>query len=301
VPDEQDKIDALFEDMFGYKAEDKPASPPQTPTARPKPRKKVTTPDPTPEAVDKAAGAVRDAVAADKRRRPVKTWRGVAKDALSVSYLKAAWWAAVIDRGVELGLFTRDEETLSFPYLIALEEPEEPVFEDEDSESILQKARESEPSGPCMSQKEWDAFVKAEQEKSLLPEGFGPQWSRTPPTRKPIPLKHPDDRKYAYHLECGHLSNALHKRKLEDGAEEIYCHNCHLKSPPDHRWMSLNRGVPMPVKRRRSEKNPHGDCCDEDGQYIGGLEGDCRYGHLKDPSKPICTYHADKPLWGRKG
>jgi len=261
VPDDQDKIDALFEDMFGYKAEDKPAPTPQTPVERPKPRKKATTPDPTPEAVDKAARAVRDAVAADKRRRPVKTWREVAKKALGVSYLKAAWWAAVIDRGVELGLFTRDEETLSYPYLIAQEIPEEPSEEDETPEMI------SEP------------------------------WKLKP--LKPRPA--PEDRRYTYHLVCGHSSVWLRKRKLEDGTEEIYCHACHLKTPPDHVWMSVNRGVPIPPKRRRSEANPQGVCCDEDGQYIGGLEGDCRYGHLKDESKPVCKYHADKPLWGRKG
>lgn len=268
MPDEQDKIDAMFEEMFGYKADNAPASP-ETPPEAPKRPSKPQTPDPTPEDVDKAARAVRDAVAADKRRRPVKTWKSIVKESLGVSYLKTSWWTGVLERGVELGLFKRDEETLSYPYLIALAEPE--------------------------------PELKAEDETPETVSGAEP-W-------KPKPIKPPppeEERRFTYHLACGHTSNWLRKRTTEEGEEgeegeeEIYCHACHLKTPADHVWMSVNRGVPIPPRRRRSEQNPHGDCCDAEGQYIGGLEGDCRYAHLKDESKPVCKYHEDKPLWGRK-
>jgi hypothetical protein len=253
---EKDDIDRMFEEMFGYGgAEADTPTPPQERKKRPRTPK---VPDPTPEAVERAARAVRDAVRADKRHRPIKVWRSVVKDALGVKRLKVEWWDAVIAKGVELRLFRVDEETLSYPQIIVFDDPEPEV--------------EPEPKTP-------------------------EPWTPPPmPPRKP-----PEERRYAYHLACGHRSNWLRKRKGEDGAEEIYCQACELRTPPDHVWMSVNRGVPIPPRRRRSEQYPQGHCCDADGQYIGGLEGDCRYGHLKDPNKPVCDYHADKPLWGRKG
>jgi len=262
VTDDSRNVDRMFEEMFGFSEKPKPpksTSTPVPPQKRPKRPKGNTTPDVTPEAVERAAKAVRDAVVASNRKRPVKTWKEIAKESLGVSYLKTSLWKSVIDRGIERGLFKQDSKTLSFTYLIALDEPE----------------KEPEPSLPEVSAEVW--------------------------TLKPVPPEPPpEERRYTYHLACGHPSGNLRKRTLEDGTEEVYCVGCELKSPPDHRWMSENRGIPMPERRRRSEANPTGDCCDENGQYIGGLEGDCRYGHLKDESKPVCAYHADKPLWGRK-
>jgi len=264
----------MFEDLFGYAPKDSPKPPiatkPETPVKPPKRPKGNTTPEVSPEAVERAARAVRNALATSKRRRPTKVWRPLVKDALGVSYLKASWWKSVIDRGIAMGLFKLEEKTLTFPYLIALDEPE-PVPEEDPEETTPTPI----PAGPCMSQAEWDVFVAEEKAKSILPEGFGPEFPKTPPLYKPTPLPHPNDRRYQYHLACGHYSGALKRRTLEDGTEEIFCQGCdsQTRTPADHQWMSINRGVPMPKKRRRSEKNPTGDCCNEDGQYIGGLEG----------------------------
>lgn len=229
----------------------------------------------------------------NKRRlnRHLDAWKPVVSKALGIARLYEKRYFRVLMWGKQHGLF-EIVGTRETPRIRLAEKPEEPK---ELPSETPTKQKVVEPS-EMMTQAEWDAFVENEKSKMLVHESHLPPWPKEPPAHPPKPIPHPDERKYTYHLACGHRSNALRKRKGKDGQEEIYCHSCKLKTPTDHRWMSLNRGVPMPLKRRRDAENPNGECCDAEGQYIGGLEGDCRYNALKKGTDP-CEYHKDRPLW----
>jgi hypothetical protein len=68
-----------------------------------------------------AARAVRDAVAASKRRRPIDVYRKTAADVLGLSRLHGSRWQLVIQAGEERGLLRVDRQTLSYPHFIALD------------------------------------------------------------------------------------------------------------------------------------------------------------------------------------
>jgi len=257
---DKDAIDLLIERTVGHDRPAPPATPKPKRRAKPKPKPKPKDTMPSDAELEKAAEAIQKAVTTHTgRRRKVDAWKPVAAKVLKRSRVYNGVWDAVLAKGVELGLFRVDDKTLSFPILEPLDP--EPKFVDEQPEP--------EPGPP--PKKPW----------KLKPL----------PPRKP-----PEERRYVYHLACGHSSSWL--RKDKDG--EPYCHACKLRTPADHVWMSVNRGVPIPPRRRRSEAHPQGHCCDADGQYIGGLEGDCRYSAMKHGT-PVCDYHKDRPLWGRKG
>ena len=74
-----------------------------------------------------AAHAVREAVVAKGGKRPsVDSWKPVAAKVLGLKRLVTKRWQAVIDAGVEAGLFSIDTEALSYPIIVAAESLPEP-------------------------------------------------------------------------------------------------------------------------------------------------------------------------------
>lgn len=88
-------------------------------------------------------------------------------------------------------------------------------------------------------------------------------------------------------MDCGHWSFWREK----DG-----CGACESRSPGNVRFLSEKHGVPVPISQRRTQEREDqgigfpGLCCDEDGQYIGGIGNNCRFGQKPDSGKR-CIVH----------
>ena len=88
-------------------------------------------------------------------------------------------------------------------------------------------------------------------------------------------------------MDCGHWSF---------WREKAGCGACKTKSPGNVRFLSEKHGVPVPMNQRRTQEKEDfahgfpGLCCDEDGQYIGGIGNDCRFGQRPDSGKR-CIVH----------
>ena len=113
-------VDRQFEQMFGFASSTKPT---------PAPKRKPKTPQVDEDALERAAQAVQGAVASHTgKRRPVKMWRPVAREALGLAKMTQTTWEAVLRMGVAKELFRVDKTSLSFAILapMGLPEPEEP-------------------------------------------------------------------------------------------------------------------------------------------------------------------------------
>lgn len=230
-----------------------------------------------------AAKALRDAVKAKKGRRPtVETWRPVAGQALGLKRLFQTKWQAVLDAGVEAGLFFIDNDSYSYPVLVALDpEPE---------------ITEPEPVGVTADPK---AEAKAEPDAPVdsgLPEGWV------------CPVT----------LPCGHTNHKGHGITEDDPKQvaaraEGFCCAAAQQAAADHarlnpgmstqrvhlhvNWRVRGLTHPVPAGLRRTPERESGPgwpglCCDpETGLYIGGLANDCRHYHK---GKERCPVHAPK-------
>jgi hypothetical protein len=304
-------VDKLFEDIFGYKG----GSPAPKPKAKSDPGLLAIAdevePDPvhedpsdSPGTVEDAARAVRDAVLAHTgRRRPVKAWKSVAGKVLHISRLYTKRWQEVLDKGIELGLLKIDTDSLSYPVLIGIPEPEpEPVDE------------------------EWEA-LKADQERraALLA-------SRNK-VRPPPPATPPEDWKPATYLDCGHWNYQTHLKSEEDYTDSekarlakarkdkaeygmvkprftvlietpADCPACKAGKPPDsYQHQKGKHKTPVPERQRRTEEREQGLgwpglCTDpKTGLYIGGIANNCRHAN---PKGPWCVVHGGKGSKGKR-
>ncbi len=272
--------DVTSGNLEGFKDFSLSAKPTTKPTAKPS---KAATPTVSPL---EAAQAVREAVAAKGGRRPkVDYWKPVAAKALGISKLFAKRWQAVIDAGVEAGLFRIDTETLAHPILVALDpEPEPEVVEEP---VVVTRPR----------------VVKDEDDfdydrLGTLPEGW------VAPTTLP----------------CGHSNHNGHGVTEDDPKQvaaraEGFCCAAAQQAAADHARMNpgmstrsvhlhINwrvRGLthPVPMGLRRSPERDGGPgwpgfCCDpKTGLYIGGLGNNCRHYH-DGPER--CVIHAPKEV-----
>jgi hypothetical protein len=239
------------------------------------------TPKPAPAGTPlDAAHAVRDAVMAKTGRRPkVDSWKPIAAKVLGLSRLVQKRWQAVLDAGIEAGLFTIDSDTLSFPIIVPCEITEpEPIVVTADPKP--KREVKAEPDAPV---------------DSGLPEGW------KPPSVLP----------------CGH-TNWPHHGTTEDDPKQVaaradgFCCAAHAASTATHRRlnpgtkqraaMSVNWRVkglhePVPMALRRTPERESGPgwpglCCDpKTGLYIGGLGNNCRHYHK---GKERCPAHASK-------
>lgn len=139
-------------------------------------------------------------------------------------------------------------------------------------------------------QKKWDAVIARGQDLGLFqmesslsyprlvvaelePESE-PESEYLKPRRRPKKRKNPPTM-----MDCGHWN--LWRRP--DG-----CQACKLKIPPDYAFMSEKFGKPVPEIRRRKPDDPQGLCCDNEGNYIGGVTNDCR---RDSPDDRRCICH----------
>jgi hypothetical protein len=232
-----------------------------------------------------AAHAVREAVTAKTGRRPTLAyWKPVAATALGISRLYAKRWQAVLDAGVEGGLFRVDTETLNHPFLVALEPPAAEV------EHIVTPMRNTPPAA--------DSFDYGAAERL------------------------PDDWVAPVVFPCGHRNHAGHgldvdaPRQIAAREEGICCaalqHAAeeHQRINPNQTtkrghlsvdWRVKGLHTPLPVHVRRTSEKDGGPgfpglCADSvTGLYIGGLGNNCR--HYHDGSER-CVVHRSK--YGRE-
>lgn len=269
--------DVTSGNLDGFK--DFSLSPKPTPKAA-TPRK-TTTPTVTPL---EAAQAVREAVAAKGGRRPkVAYWKPVAAKALGISKLFAKRWQAVLDAGIDAGLFRIDTETLAHPILVALDPEPEPEVEEP---VVAARPRVV---------KDTDDF------------DYNAPW---PPEGWVAPVPFP----------CGHTNHKGHGVTEDDpkqvaAREEGFC--CAAAQQATAERARLNPGMssnvvhlhinwrvrglthPVPMGLRRTPEREQGQgwpglCCDpESGLYIGGLGNNCRHYHT-GPER--CVNHAPKEV-----
>lgn len=224
-----------------------------------------------------AAHAVREAVLAKTGRRP-KTdyWKPVAAKALGISRLFAKRWQAVLDAGVEAGLFTIDADSLKHPFIVPCE-----ITEPEPEPEPVREVR-----------------VKAEPEPDIepasgLPEGWKP----------PVVFK------------CGHMNWPHHGTDENDekqvaAREAGHCCSAYAEAVATHKRLNPRGGTPslsvqwrvkglyepVPKGMRRTIERTNGPgfpglCCDpKTGLYIGGIGNNCRF----HKGKARCEAHAPK-------
>jgi hypothetical protein len=214
-----------------------------------------------------AAQAVREAVVAKGGRRPkVDYWKPVAAKALGISRLFAKRWEAVLDAGIEAGLFRIDSDTLSHPILVVLD-PEPVISEPVEVNKPVISA--SMPEG-------WVAPV-------TLPCGHTnwPHDGLTADAPKQVAA-----REAGFCCERVRSATAARKR-LNPSAKG--------PAPVTVRWEIKGLHEPVPMSLRRSPEREGGPgwsglCCDpETGLYIGGLGNHCRH-HHDGPER--CVVHA---------
>jgi len=250
-------------------------------SAKPATPRKTTTPTVTPL---EAAQAVREAVAAKGGRRPKVTyWKPVAAKTLGISKLFAKRWQAVLDAGIDAGLFRIDTETLAHPILVALDPEPEPEVEEPVAVTRPRVVEDN------------DDF---DYDRSWPPEGWV-----APVT-----------------LPCGHMNHKGHGVTEDDPKQvaaraEGFC--CAAAKQNAQQVARLNPGTsgrnvhlhvnwrvrglthPVPKALRRSpEREASGGfpglCCDpESGLYIGGLGNNCRHYHT---GSERCVIHAPKEV-----
>lgn len=235
---------------------------------------------PKPEAETKpgtldAARAVREAVLNNTgRRKHMKTWAAVAREALGLGRLSAKRYNEVLETGYAAGLFRLDEDSLSYPVLVALDpEPEAPMVEEE----------------PPTNERQRTPYV----DDTPLPEDWDPpthlpcgHWNRqTIPNPEAEPVKDHQ------------VPRTLSVKVGQPGPE--HCPDCAAGKPGDPRYQEEGWQTPVPERMRRTKEKSDpsypgypGLCTDpETGFYIGGLGNDCSRYHK---GKARCEYHATK-------
>jgi hypothetical protein len=224
-----------------------------------------------------AAHAVREAVVAKGGKRPsVDSWKPVAAKVLGLKRLVTKRWQAVIDAGVEAGLFSIDTEALSYPIIVAAESLPEP---------------------------EPEVLPEPEPERKPAPS--------TVPTKLPDDWVPPRTFRCGHVNHTGHGIDVDDPKQVK-AREEGFC--CAALVEAQANYLKLNPGVkgrpplnvdwrvkgqyhPVPKNLHRSVEKQDGLgfpglCCHpETGLYIGGIANNCLY-HKGDAH---CVVHAPKP------
>jgi len=218
------------------------------------------------ELVERAARALRDAVASHEgRRKTIKAWKPIVAKVLRVSKLYQKQFDAVLAKGIELGLFHIDR-SLSYAVLAVGPEPgTEPEVEAEETQEPVAEETPVEPLAKTRNPTAPDTKLD-------------PDWE--PPAL----------------LDCGHEDVCTDEQNAVARAEGHCCHHGKLKYAPDYRNRKGKFGkLPVPGNVRRTKEKVEmggfpGLCCDGDGRYIGGTFNDCHRENPKDESK-WCEFH----------
>ena len=234
-----------------------------------------------------AAHAVREAIAAKGGRRPkVDYWKPVAAKALGISRLFAKRWQAVLDAGIDAGLFRIDTEALAHPILVALEPEPEPAPEEVEHIAV---------TTPSVKDKD-DFDYKA----PWPPPGYvAPVTFRCGHTNHNGHGVTEGDPKQVAAREAGHCCTAMQVAVAKAESKGVQ-----WKRPPSIHVQWRVRGLwdEVPVYLRRTPEKEEGMgwpglCCDpETHLYIGGHGNNCRY----NDSPERCVVHAPKPRRGDK-
>ena len=231
-----------------------------------------------------AAHAVRDAVAAKTGRRPkVDYWKPVAAKTLGLSRLYPKRWQAVLDAGLEAGLFEIDSDSLRHPFLVALD----PVVEVEVDEPVPSTWATAQPRVV-----EDDAEVPEHDMSNFVPRATLP-CGHSNTERDGLTVDHPNQ---VAAREAGYCCAAMRTATEETvdlnpglaGRRKVHLHID---------WRVRGLTYPVPVSLRRSPERERsggfpGLCCDpETGLYIGGLGNNCRYHHKGNER---CVVHKNK-------
>ncbi len=206
----------------------------------------ATAPTPTKtysELVTDAAQAVQEAEKTRTGRvRSVDSYKPVAAAVLGISRLYKSRWQQVLDRGTERGLFKIDEETYSYPVIVALEPSPEP-FDEVPTRSTEHSERRRDRLEPVDD----------------LDQDFDPP----------------------RHLDCGHMNWFTAEEHATARAEDHCCMGGKKKESVSWRHLRGTHLRPVPKSSRRTTTKEatggfHGLCCNAEGFYIGGVLNDCR-------------------------
>ena len=233
-----------------------------------------------------AAKAVREAMAAKTGRRPkvdspkVDSWKPVAARALGISRLFAKRWQAVLDAGVEAGLFAIDSDSLSFPILVALDPPEVKPDPPEVKPPRRRTTTEIIESIPSTLPKGWTAPVTFQCGHD--------NWPHHGLTS--------DDQRQVEAREAGFCCGRVHKATVD-----MHRSNPGMTraAPVQINWQVRGIHHPIPKELRRSPERERGGgypglCSHPDtGLYIGGLGNNCRHYH---GGSDRCVIHASKKM-----
>jgi hypothetical protein len=214
-----------------------------------------------------AARAVREAVVADTgRRKHLKTWSSVARKVLGLGRLSAKRYDEVLEAGYSAGLFRLDEESLSYPILVALDPKPEPKVEPEPEAS------------------------PAPTRSTYVPTPIPEDWD--PPTH--LPCGH-----WNHQLvrNTDTVSGFPTIATVASGPGPDHCPACADGKTGNPRYQVGEWRKPVPVAHRRTKEKSDpsypgfpGLCTDpETGLYIGGLANNCARHHDGDER---CEVHA---------
>jgi len=221
-----------------------------------------------PDPVTAAAEALADAVRKKPSCKPISVWKKTVAKHLGVKRLHKKRLDAVLERGVEKGLF---------------------VIRDEGAKPWLE-AVTGDPPQPSTPAKAPVPVVEQEQDEPP-PEVKGKFKPKAAP-----PPELPEDWTPPEFFGCGHINWERDEEAHAEARAEGFCCNQGKRKVGVH-WDRLKGKYvrPLPKTLRRSpEKVDQGGfpgyCCDKDGYYLGGTINDCSHYGNRDK----CTYHGPK-------
>jgi len=214
----------------------------------------------TDEADDEAVDALLKALKtrhADPKAKPMPTarWKPVVMKALGVKKLDKIR----MDRVVNIGVREKLWKIKMFGKISALELLPDP-----------EPVAEPEPPPPV----------------KVAPPVEVPQVSKTPPKDWDPPN----------FLDCGHLNWWTDEENAAAKKEKFCCMGGQKKRPTNPRHWKGKYRRPIPEEKRRTKAREEGLgfpglCCDDEGNYIGGVVNDCRWKRTGKGSKSRCEVH----------
>jgi hypothetical protein len=177
------------------------------------------------------------------RRLMVDRWRPIAAVVLQRKRLSQAKFDAVLRIAEERGILQVDRDSGSYPFLVALDDPEpEPELEPE-----------LEPESEEKSEDRHQQRVKSAMDRPV-PEDWDPP----------------------SYLDCGHLDWWSTEQHASARADGFCCAGGQEKRPVNHRFTRGEYRKPVPQGMRRTPAKVAmggfpGLVCDAEGYYIGGV------------------------------
>lgn len=230
-----------------------------------------------------AARQVNEALHAwEGRRLSLDRWRKTVGEALGLGRVADDRFYAVLAAGAELKLFSVDNGSGSYPFLVPMSKTAWPKVGAREGVVDLRQGR-PQPAGAMEPVPPSEDTAEAEDE----PERPAPT-----PTEGPVDAPPPYDGEPLVNpptfRACGHLDfwgEALHAVAVEEG---LCCEGARHKMQihyDQRRGDYASIVVPTSARRHKLRTDGGGYCCDDQGLYIGGVFNDCRRGRKR------CAFH----------